>query len=209
MTFKLKLDNVTRKARATKYGVPESRWLKCPKLDLVISTTVSMSACRADRSASRLQQFWLDATNPLVNVLERAEELNLPAEAIPAIQTSLQLMGNANQHNSIARRNALLMQLNPQLKQLVEDVDFKEAPPFLFGENFGTLAKERLEAAAALTKTLGVDKSRQGFHRSHPQGNQGRGVAPSSAAVTTGKGDGKPIQAKPTTQGNSHQRNDN
>ena len=67
------------------------------------------------------------------------------------------------------------MQLNPQLKQLVEDVDFKEAPPFLFGENFGKLAKERLEAAAALTKTLGVDKSRQGFHRSHPQGNRGRG----------------------------------
>ena len=174
-TFKSKLDNATRKARATKYGVPESRWLKCPKLDPVISTTVSTSARRADRSASRLQQFWLDATNPLVNVLERAEELNLPAEAIAAIQTSLQLMGNANQHNSIACRNALLMQLNPQLKQLVEDVDFKEAPPFLFGENFGTLAKERLEAAAALTKTLGVDKSRQGFHKSHPQGNRGRG----------------------------------
>ena len=103
--------------------------------------------------------------------MERAEELNLPAEAIAAIQTSLQLMGNANQHNSIARRNALLMQLNPQLKQLVEDVDFKEAPPFLFGENFGTLAKERIEAAAVLTKTL----SRQGFQKSHPQGNRSHG----------------------------------
>ena len=168
MTFKSKLDNTTRKARATKYGVPESRWLKFSKLDPVISTTVSTSAHQADRSASCLQQFWLDATNPLVSVLERAEELSLPAEAIAAIQTSLQLMGNANQHNSIARRNALLMQLNPQLKQLVEDVDFKEAPPFLFGENFGTLAKERIEAAAALTKTL----SRQGFQKSHPQGNR-------------------------------------
>ena len=154
-TFKSKLDNATRKARATKYRVPESRWLKCPKLDPVISTTVSMSARQADQSASRLQQLLLDATNLLVSVLERAEELSLPAEAIAAIQTSLQLMSNANQHNSIACRNALLMQLNPQLKQLVEDVDFKEAPPFLFGENFGTLAKERTEAAAALTKTLG------------------------------------------------------
>ena len=99
-------------------------WLKCPKLDPVISTTVSTSAHQADRSASRLQQFLPHATNPLVNVLERAEELNLPAQAIAAIQTSLQLMSNANQHNSIACRNALLMQLNPQLKQLVEDVDF-------------------------------------------------------------------------------------
>ena len=91
------------------------------------------------------------------------------------------------------------MQLNPQLKQLVEDVYFKEAPPFLFGENFGTLAKERIKAAAALTKTLGIDKSRQGFQKSHPQGNQSRGVAPSTSAVTTGTGDGKPMQAKPTT----------
>ena len=124
MTFKSKLDNATSKASATKYGVPESMWLKCPKLDPVISTTVSTSAHRADRSASRLQQFLPHATNPLVNVLERAEKLNLPAQAIAAIQTSLQLMSNANQHNSIARRNALLMQLNPQLKQLVEDVDF-------------------------------------------------------------------------------------
>ena len=41
---KSKLDNATRKARATKFGVPESSWLKCPKLDAVISTTVSMSA---------------------------------------------------------------------------------------------------------------------------------------------------------------------
>ena len=170
-TFKSKLDNATRKACAMKYGVPESRWLKCPKLDPVISTTVSTSARQADQSASRLQQFWFDATNPLVSVLERAEELSLPAEAIVAIQTSLQLMGNANQHNSIARRNALLMQLNPQLKQLVEDVDFKKAPPFLFGENFGTLAKERIEEAAALTKTL----SRQGFQKSHPQGNRSHG----------------------------------
>ena len=41
------------------------------------------------------------------------------------------------------------------------DVDFKEAPPSLFGENFATLAKERIEAAAALTKkTLEIDMSR-------------------------------------------------
>ena len=173
--FKSKLDNSTRKAHATRYGVPDSRWLKCPKLDLVISTTVSMSACRADRSASRLQQVWLDATSPLVSVLERTEELTLPVEEIEAIQTSLQLMGNANQHNSFARKNALLIQLNPHLKQLVDDVDFKEVSLFLFGENFGTLAKEKIEAAAALTKTLEIDKNRQGFQKNHPQGNQSRG----------------------------------
>ena len=134
-----------------------------------------MSAGQADRSASCLEQFWLDATSPLVSVLERVEELTLPAQAIGAIQTSLQLMGNANQHNFIAHSNALLIQLNPQMKQLVEDIDFKEAPPFLFGKNLGTSAKERIEAVAALTKTIGIDKSRHGSQKSHPQGNQSRG----------------------------------
>ena len=70
MTFKLKLENVTRKACAITYGVPDSRWLKCPKLDPIISTTVLMSARPADRSTSRLQQLWLDTTSPLVSVLE-------------------------------------------------------------------------------------------------------------------------------------------
>jgi len=38
--FVSKLDNATRKAHATKFGLPESRWLRCPKLDPVVSSTV-------------------------------------------------------------------------------------------------------------------------------------------------------------------------
>jgi len=64
-----------------------------------------------------------------VHILEKAEDL--PQEVIGAIQTFLQLMDNANQHNFIAHRNTLLMQLK---KQLVEDIDFKEASPLLFRE---------------------------------------------------------------------------
>ena len=41
--FKFKLDNVTRKACATnKFGAPDSLWLKCPKLDPVVSTTIPL-----------------------------------------------------------------------------------------------------------------------------------------------------------------------
>lgn len=68
---------------------------------------------------------WLNTTSPLISVLERAEELTLSAEVMKAIQPSLQLMDNTNQHNSIAQRNALLIHLNPQFKQLVEDVNFE------------------------------------------------------------------------------------
>lgn len=40
----------------------------------------------------------------------------------------------------------------------MRDNDFKDATPLLFGDNFGALAKERIEAAAAPKKTLSIDK---------------------------------------------------
>ena len=108
-------------------------------------------------------------------VLDRAKEFSLPPEAINMIQTLIQLMGNANYHHSTERRKVLLQHLNPLLKQLVEESDFKEAPPMLFGENFGVLDKQRIEAAAALKKTLATDKGKRGFRQSHPQKNWGGG----------------------------------
>ena len=116
-------------------------------------------------------------------VLERAEEFSLLPEAINMIQTSLQLMGNANCHHSTERRKALLQHLNPLLKQLIEESDFKEAPAMFFGENFGVLAKQRIEAAAALKKTLATDKGKQGFRQSHPQKIGAKGVAVLCIAV--------------------------
>ena len=73
------------------------------------------------------------------------------------IQTSLQLMGNANYHHSAERRKVLLQHFNPLLKQLVEESDFKDAPSMLFSENFRVLAKQRIEVAAALKKTLATN----------------------------------------------------
>ena len=174
-SFNSKLKNTDRTSQAEKYGVPDSRWLKCPELDPVVSSTIPVAARRTDRAASRLHNFWLDEVNPLVYVLERAEELELPAEVIGPIQTSLRLLGNANAHNTVARRKALLTQMNPRLKDLVRDGDFKDVAPMLFGENLGTLARERLEAAAALTKTLGTEKPRSDFHKGHSQRYKGRG----------------------------------
>ena len=101
-----------------------------------------------DRAASCLQQFWLDAASPLMMLLERDEEFQLPAEAIQMIQVSIILMGNASIHHSTERKR---QHLNPQL---VEESDFMEAASMLFGENFKTIATQCLEVAAALKKTL-------------------------------------------------------
>ena len=174
--FSAKLKNENRKAKATKNGIPDSRWTRCPIMDAVVAANIPPGAKRADKSASHLQQFWLDAAIPLVLMLERVEELNLHPEAISAIQTSLQLMGNTNNHNTSAHRNAILMQLNPRLKPLFSDADFKDLPPSLLGESFGNLAKEQLNAATALKKTTYVDRGKNRyFQKGHPKKSHGRG----------------------------------
>ena len=103
------------------------------------------------------------------------------------IQASLVLMGNASFHHSTERRKGLLQHLNPQLKQIVKESNLKEAAHMLFGGNFKTIAKQRLEAAAALKKTLAPSKWKQGFRQSHPQKNWGRGGGKPS---TSGQGRG-------------------
>ena len=109
VAFGTKLENKTRVSKAKGQGTPDSRWIRCAKIDPVVATNVPTTARTADRAASRLQQFWLDAVNPLVLILERAEEFDLPKEVIGGIQTALQLMGNANYHHSTARRQALML----------------------------------------------------------------------------------------------------
>jgi len=171
--FGTKLENKTRVAKAQ--ATPDSRWIRCTKIDLVVMANILPAAEMADRAASRLQQFWLDAANPLVFILQKVEELDLPKEVISGIQTALQLMGNANYHHSTAHRQALMLQLNPKLKQLFPDDDSKDAAPYHL-ENFGAQVKEHLEAAEALKNAITSDKAQQqGFQRSHPQRNSGCG----------------------------------
>ena len=100
--FTAKLENRVRVAKAKGQSTPVSQWIQCAKIDPVLTANVPPAARTADRAASRVQQFWLDATNPLVILLEKAVDLNLPKEVISGIQTALQLMGNANHHHSTA-----------------------------------------------------------------------------------------------------------
>ena len=172
VAFSAKLCNNKRKTKAT---IPDSRWIRCPKIDAVVAANVSPAAQKVDRGVSHLQQFWLDAVTPLVMILEKVEDLDIPAEVITSIQTSLQLMGKVNYHNLVSRRNVLLTQLNPRLKPLFNDADFKDSAPYLFGDNFDSLAKQRLGMVTALKKTAYIDRgSQRGFQRGHPQKTQGR-----------------------------------
>ena len=169
--FGKQMEALSRRKRVQKQGKPDSRWTRCPELDPVVASTLPKDTIKADNKAKRLHTFWLDAVAPIVAVVQDIEDGKVETtEIVKALQTALLFLGNASQHHAVQRRQAILQQLNPQLKSLIKDEDFVDAPPYLFGERFAALAKERLEAAAVLKKTVATSTStKQGFQKGHPQ----------------------------------------
>ena len=78
------------------------------------------------------------------------------------LQSSLMLMGNASQHYPLMRRKDIHHHLNPQLKKLMNYSDFKEAQPYLFGQDFRTKVKEYLYAGFINFMEGGLSVASQG-----------------------------------------------
>ena len=132
---------------------------------------------------------WL---SPLVSIQKLAEGGDLtPEAAIANTQTALVLLGNASQYFATEWRKVLLQQLNPKLKALVEDSDFFDAPPLLFGTNFGKVAKDQLDALKKASTSSGWS-SKQFFGRATPEkglrANGAGGVAAATAPRTPREG---------------------
>ena len=99
--FPSKMEYAMRKMKLAKYEQPDSRWIRCPELGSVVEGILSNEALKQDKVSYRSQQLWLKAAGPLVLCLETAHEGNLSLqEAIPMLQSSLMLMGDASQHQS-------------------------------------------------------------------------------------------------------------
>ena len=176
--FGSRLEYTTWKARAAKYGRPNSKWAMCPELSPVVAAMLPKEAVKNDKVAFRTQQLWTEAAGPLTACLEKAHEGQLTTQkAIPMIQSALVLMGDAAQHQATLRSKALLQHLNPQLQSLMKESDFKGAQPYLFGGRLcreGQVYKCKLEAAATLRKLVyPSSKEKSGFQDSHPCKNWG------------------------------------
>ena len=77
----------------------------------------------------------------------------MPEQAYSAAQAALYLMGNANNHMAQERRKRILLNVNPTLKSMAEEVNtFQKAAPMLFGEEFAKKATDRVEAVKAIKK---------------------------------------------------------
>ena len=101
------------------------------------------------------------------------------AAIVKALQTVLLFLGNASQHHAVQCHQSVLQQLNLQLKSLIKDEDFADAPPYLFGKCFASLAKERLEASLVLKKFHSTSSTaKQVFREATPKNMLGAvGVA--------------------------------
>ena len=166
--FKTKMNASARRKKMAKLGLPDCKWSKAPELDTFIASTVPKDVVKADNTSHKTQRLWLEAAAPLAAIVDKIDAGEVEeAEIIQGIRNALLLLGNASQQHSLQRRKTILQHLNPQLKSLVQDADFTEAPPYLFGANFGELAKDRLEAAALIQKAQ--TKTTQNFQKRHPQ----------------------------------------
>jgi len=70
------------------------------------------------------------------------------------------------------RRQNLLQHLNsPLKKEVMTEKDFAKTQPYLFGENFGQKAKEKLDAVEALRKVVyqPFSKEKQNFQGGYPR----------------------------------------
>ena len=145
------MDKKSRKSWLLKYGQPEGNETRCLKLVCIIW---------GELPKEELQNFVLGAAGSLVVVFEELtsqDDLN-PDQIVHAIQQSLSFLGNMVAHFSQGRSTRALAHFNPDLKSLLEDVDFSKAI-FLFRPGFEKKAKERSEAVRCLRKATSFQRN--------------------------------------------------
>ena len=121
-SFSTAMPNDKRRGVKRKQPVPDSVFIKCPKLDPSIMSKLLKMAKDADRCLARLQTLVLDAANPLVSVPESARKgLLTPKDAAEAAQQSLRLQGNASANTSGERRKKVARHLNWELLTIAEE----------------------------------------------------------------------------------------
>lgn len=92
------------------------------------------------------------------------------AEVLSMIQRTLCLIGSASEQISRARRARILEAIDPTWKKFSEDA-FPSAKGTLFGEDFRSSLKERVDRDTAISKAVAI--SRRGRKDSAPSRREG------------------------------------
>ena len=161
----------------------------------------SAGAKAYDKELAKIQSFVLDALAPLSMVIDRGnrQETPSPKEYREASLVAAELLGNANARISRLRREKVVADVNKALLPIAQDDDnFRDAPPYLFGNEFAKRSKDYVEQVRAMRSTLPKGTGKRPFFQGGPprRGGQSRGAeAPTTDSGATGRG----IKAPRTT----------
>ena len=148
-----------------KLGMPNRKWTKASELDSFITSTIPKEVVQNNNAAQKTQRLWLKTSSLQAAIVDKTDGgENSGGKIIQGIRNTLLLLG-MRPNNTLSSEGRPFYNTWTQLKPLVQDADFAEAPPYLFGTNFGELAKERWEVAALIQN---AQKS-QNFLKCHPQ----------------------------------------
>lgn len=171
------LKNDRRKGLTNKFPCPASDWAHTPKLDDAIACIVPKSAKTYDRYLSKLQQFSMDALGPLLWLYDqRGEGHSDPDKVREALSAAISLVGNAAACFSTERRKSVMKHLNKDLRPLCEG-KFPDRGPHLFGDSFGSRAKETADNIKALKGLKPVPRKNSQFFSGYggPKGKEPQG----------------------------------
>ena len=192
--------NETRRRTRSRYKLPKVAATRTPRLDHFMKSETSLGAKSLDKDLARIQTFVLDALAPLTSILDNN---NLTEEAAKhASSTAVELIGNANAQISRLRREKIVQSVNKSLLPLVkEDTSFKEASPYLFGDDFAKRQKDfsdQIKALRAGRHSHTEQTFRKPlFRKGLPPGRgmaRGRGGGPSNYRYRGGRTDRQPRQ---------------
>ena len=145
------LKNNTRRTLISRFGIPEGEEARCPKMDVIINGELHKEALESDKKLSRLQNFALDVSGPLVYA--REELSNKETHRINHHSYSRSTGASGQCQLSHVSGMPVQAKLNPDLKSMAEEEDYSKVLPFLFGTGFEYKAKERTEVLKCLHKT--------------------------------------------------------
>ena len=129
------------------------------KLNDTMEQLLPQRAKSFDSYLSKLQRFTTDAMAPIAWLREQMVWGEADEESAKnALDTALQLLGNASAHFNMERRKEVMKHLNSDLKCLAIK-EFPQGGSSLFGEDFGSKAKAAADNMRAL-KGIQSNKNR-------------------------------------------------
>lgn len=185
--------NDVRRRTRSRFPLPKVAATKTPQLDPLMKAEASTGAKARDKELAKIQSFVLDALAPLTTMIDKENRQEAPPakDYREASLAAVELLGNANARISRLRREKVVTDVNKALLPIaLEDDNFRDAPPYLFGNEFAKRSKDYVEQVQAMRSTLrdrgkrpffrngpprrGVDKSRGGGPQSKFRGNRER-----------------------------------